>query len=41
MNTTHATLSQRERELTAIITAYNQVTEQLKQSHESLNSEVR
>ena len=40
MNTTHATLSQRERELTAIITAYNQVTEQLKQSHESLNCEV-
>jgi signal transduction histidine kinase len=41
MNTAPATLSQRERELTAIITAYNQVTEQLKQSHESLNNEVR
>ncbi len=41
MSTIHATLSQRERELTAIITAYNQVTEQLKQSHESLNIEVR
>ncbi len=33
-------LSQRERELAAIITAYNEVTEQLKRSHESLNHEV-
>ena len=33
-------LTQRERELGAIITAYNQVTEQLKQSHEKLGTEV-
>ena len=33
-------LTQRERELGAIITAYNQVTEQLKLSHERLRDEV-
>ncbi|HOJ74285.1 MAG TPA: ATP-binding protein [Phycisphaerae bacterium] len=36
----NATLTQRERELGAIIDAYNQVTEQLKQSHERLRDEV-
>jgi signal transduction histidine kinase len=34
-------ITQRERELGAIITAYNEVTEQLKQSHEQLRDEVR
>lgn len=33
-------VTQRERELGAIITAYNDVTERLKQSHESLQREV-
>lgn len=33
-------LSARERELAAIVHAYNQVTEQLKQSHDRLNREV-
>lgn len=41
MNTAINTLSQRERELAAIISAYNGVTEQLKNSHEALNHEVR
>ena len=40
MNTTTTQLSQRERELSAIITAYNEVTDQLKRSHETLSSEV-
>jgi len=34
-------LTQRERELGAIINSYNEVTEQLKQSHEQLREEVR
>lgn len=34
-------LTQRERELGAIIAAYNEVTEQLKHSHEQLTGEVR
>jgi signal transduction histidine kinase len=37
---TNRDLTQRERELGAIIDAYNQVTEQLKQSHEKLGTEV-
>lgn len=41
MNTAADTLSQRERELTGIISAYNQVTVQLRNSHESLNHQVR
>lgn len=40
MNSATGTLSQRERELAAIIAAYNDVTEQLKRSHEGLNHEV-
>jgi signal transduction histidine kinase len=35
------TLNQRERELAAIISAYSEVTQQLRQSHERLNDEVR
>lgn len=35
------TLTQRERELAAIISAYNEVTEKLKVSHERLQQEVR
>jgi signal transduction histidine kinase len=38
--TRNADLTQRERELGAIIDAYNHVTEQLKQSHERLRDEV-
>jgi len=34
-------LTDRERELAAIISAYNEVTEQLKRSHEQLSDEVR
>lgn len=41
MNSAADTLSQRERELTGIISAYNQVTVQLRNSHESLNHQVR
>jgi signal transduction histidine kinase len=41
MNSNPTMLSQRERELAAIITAYSEVTEQLRQSHEQLNDEVR
>ncbi|MCG3137963.1 MAG: Sensor protein ZraS [Phycisphaerae bacterium] len=41
MSTMPLMLSQRERELAAIISAYNEVTEQLKHSHESLQEEVR
>ncbi len=41
MNSHPTMLSQRERELAAIITAYSEVTEQLRQSHEQLNNEVR
>ena len=37
---TQVALTQRERELGAIIDTYNQVTEQLKQSHEKLRDEV-
>ncbi len=41
MSSTATTLSRRERELAAIISAYNKVTVQLKNSHETLNHEVR
>ena len=41
MNTAAPDLTQREIELSAIITAYNDVTEQLKQSHIQLRDEVQ
>lgn len=41
MSQTTLDITQRERELAAIIEAYNQVTERLKSSHEQLGSEVR
>ena len=41
MSTLASELTQRERELGAIITAYNEVTERLKQSHEQLSREVK
>lgn len=40
MSVQTADTTQRERELAAIIGAYNDVTERLKESHEKLNSEV-
>ena len=40
MSATVASLTQRERELAAIISAYDQVTVQLKDSHEALSDEV-
>jgi signal transduction histidine kinase len=41
MKTMPADITQRERELAAIITAYNEVTDNLKQSHVKLTEEVR
>ena len=41
MSGTEQELTPRERELGAIIGAYNDVTERLKQSHEQLRDEVR
>ena len=41
MSATATSLTQRERELAAIISAYDQVTIQLKDSHEALSGEVR
>jgi signal transduction histidine kinase len=41
MNTADVRLTRRERELGAIINAYNEVTERLKRSHERLTAEVQ